>query len=73
MGPQGIPIKEDYAKFNFRWNKGHFLIEPKDFTFMRSDLSPDEVADYDKLVTFLGTFSANLLEDSERNALLDDN
>ncbi|MCI43437.1 hypothetical protein A2U01_0064674, partial [Trifolium medium] len=54
-------------------NKGHFLIEPKEFTYKRTDLSPDEVADYEKLVSFVGTFLANLFEDSEENPLLDGN
>ncbi|MCH84393.1 hypothetical protein A2U01_0005225, partial [Trifolium medium] len=39
MGPQGIPVEEDYAKFSFRWNKWHFLIEPKEFTYKRTNLS----------------------------------
>ncbi|MCI33889.1 hypothetical protein A2U01_0055107, partial [Trifolium medium] len=73
MGPQGIPVEGDYARFHFHWNKGHFLIEPKEFTYKRMNLSPGEVADYDKLVAFVGTFPANLLEDSEGNPLLDDN
>ncbi|MCI54694.1 hypothetical protein A2U01_0075944, partial [Trifolium medium] len=58
--------------FHFHWNKGHFLIEPKEFTFKRTDLSADEVADYDKLVYFVGTFPANLFEDSDGNPLLDE-
>ncbi|MCI36944.1 hypothetical protein A2U01_0058168, partial [Trifolium medium] len=57
----------------FHWNKGHFLIEPKEFTYKRTDLSPDEAADYDKLVAYVGTFPANLLEDNEGNPFLDGN
>ncbi|MCI17101.1 hypothetical protein A2U01_0038248, partial [Trifolium medium] len=51
----------------------HFLIEPKKFTYKRTDLSPGKVTDYDKLVAFVGTFPANLLEDNEGNPLLDGN
>ncbi|MCI86672.1 hypothetical protein A2U01_0107953, partial [Trifolium medium] len=58
MGPQGVPAEEDYARFHFHWNKGHFLIEPKEFTYKRTNLSSDEVAYYDKLVAFVGTFPA---------------
>ncbi|MCI85087.1 hypothetical protein A2U01_0106366, partial [Trifolium medium] len=67
-----VPVEEDYAKFHFHWNKGHFLTEAKDFTYRRTDLSADEVSDYDKLVAFVGTFPANLLEDSEGNPLMDE-
>ncbi|MCI59666.1 hypothetical protein A2U01_0080921, partial [Trifolium medium] len=66
------PVEEDYAKFHFHWNKGHFLVETKEFTYRRADLSADEAADYDKLVAFVGTFPANLLEDSEGNPLRDE-
>ncbi|MCI78428.1 hypothetical protein A2U01_0099698, partial [Trifolium medium] len=62
----------DYAKFHFHWNKGHFLIEPKEFAYARTDLSADEVTDYDKLVYFVGSFPANLLEDGEGNPLRDE-
>ncbi|MCI41701.1 hypothetical protein A2U01_0062935, partial [Trifolium medium] len=47
MGHQGVPVEEDYARIHFHWNKGHFLIQPKEFTYKRTDLSSDEVADYD--------------------------
>ncbi|MCI82812.1 hypothetical protein A2U01_0104086, partial [Trifolium medium] len=39
-----VPLEEDYARFHFHWNKWHFLIEPKKFTYKRTDLSPDDVA-----------------------------
>ncbi|MCI34660.1 hypothetical protein A2U01_0055880, partial [Trifolium medium] len=73
MGPDGKPVEEDFAQFHFHWNLGHYLISSNEFTFKRTALSPDEVADYDRLVDFVRTFPANLLEDSEGNPLLDDN
>ncbi|MCI54843.1 hypothetical protein A2U01_0076093, partial [Trifolium medium] len=42
-------------------------------TYKRGDLSADEAADYDKLVYFVGTFPANLFEDSDGSPLLDEN
>ncbi|MCI57801.1 hypothetical protein A2U01_0079052, partial [Trifolium medium] len=44
-----------------------------EFTYQRTALTPEEVADYGRLVAFVGNFPANLLEDSEGNPLLDDN
>ncbi|MCI78750.1 hypothetical protein A2U01_0100021, partial [Trifolium medium] len=52
------------------WIKDHYLLESKHFTFKRSELGPDEVADYDKLVAFVATFPANLWEDSDGNLLM---
>ncbi|MCI55480.1 hypothetical protein A2U01_0076731, partial [Trifolium medium] len=64
IGLDGNSVEEDYAQFHFYWNLGHYLIPSQDFTFKRMALTPDEVVDYDRLVAFVGTFPANLWEDS---------
>ncbi|MCI59428.1 hypothetical protein A2U01_0080683, partial [Trifolium medium] len=44
-----------------------------EFTYKRSELTAEEAEDYDRLVAFVGSFPANLLEDNEGNPILGDN
>ncbi|MCI13352.1 hypothetical protein A2U01_0034469, partial [Trifolium medium] len=69
-GLDGVPYEEDYANFHFHWNKGHYEISTE-FTYKRGELFSEEVEDFDRLVAFVESFPANLLEDSEGNPLLD--
>ncbi|MCI27828.1 hypothetical protein A2U01_0049028, partial [Trifolium medium] len=73
VGPDGVPIEDDYSFILFYWNEEHYEIPSSEFTYKRGELTAEEAEDYDRLVAFVGAFPANLLEDSEGNPLLDDN
>ncbi|MCH82259.1 hypothetical protein A2U01_0003060 [Trifolium medium] len=73
MGPGGVPVEVDYASFPYYWNKSHYDLLPRDLTVKKSDLSPEEAADYKRLEDYVGSFPQVALEDSEGNLIRDEN
>ncbi|MCI67965.1 hypothetical protein A2U01_0089224, partial [Trifolium medium] len=70
MSPDGMPFEDDFAFLQFYWNEEHYEIPSSEFTYKRTELTAEEVEDYDRLVAFVAAFPANLLEDSEGNHIL---
>ncbi|PNY03128.1 hypothetical protein L195_g026451, partial [Trifolium pratense] len=70
--PSGAPVEVDYGSFSFYWNKSHYDLLPRDLTIKKSDLSPEEVADYKRLEDYVGSFPQVSLEDSNGNLIRDE-
>ncbi|MCI45710.1 hypothetical protein A2U01_0066949, partial [Trifolium medium] len=70
--PSGVAVEVDYGSFPFYWNRSHYDLLPRDLTITKSDLSPEEAADYKRLEDYVGSFPQVSLEDSNGNLIRDE-
>jgi hypothetical protein len=68
----GSPVMEDRPLFPFTWKQDHFKRPATSFVYKRLDLSKDEIADLDRLCSFVDGFAPTIFVDKDRNPLCDE-